>query len=111
MKAGRLRGLAVSTAQRSPFLPDLPTIAEAGVPGYDHTPWNGLLAPAKTPRAIIARLNEETARILHSPETKTVFVNEGAEPVGNRPEEFAAYIRAEAEKYARVIKASGAKAD
>jgi tripartite-type tricarboxylate transporter receptor subunit TctC len=111
VRAGKLRGVAVTTAKRSPTMPDIPTIAESGVPGYDHGPWNGFLAPARTPRAVIARLNEETARILHLPETKAVFTNEGAEPVGNKPEEFGAIIKAETAKWAKVIQAAGIKAD
>ena len=111
MRSGKLRGIAVTTAKRSPAAPDIPTIAESGVPGYDHGPWNGFLAPAKTPRAVIARLNEETARILQLPETKAVLNNEGAEPVGNKPEEFGAIIREETAKWAKVIKAAGIKAD
>jgi tripartite-type tricarboxylate transporter receptor subunit TctC len=111
MKSGKLRGIAVTTAKRSPAAADIPTIAESGVPGYDHGPWNGFLAPAKTPRAVVAKLNQETARILHSPDVKNVFMSEGAEPVGNKPEEFAAIIKSETEKWAKVIKAAGIKAD
>ena len=103
--------MAVTTAKRSPVLPEVPTIAESGVPGYDHGPWNGFLAPAGTPRAIVARLNEETVRILHSSDTKAVFLAEGAEPVGSKPEEFAAVIKSEIAKWAKVIKAAGMKAD
>jgi tripartite-type tricarboxylate transporter receptor subunit TctC len=111
LKSGKLRGIAVTTAKRSPAAPEIPTIAESGVPGYDHGPWNGFLAPAKTPRAIVAKLNEETARILHNPDVKNVFMSEGAEPVGNKPEEFAAIIKSETEKWAKVIRAAGIKAD
>jgi tripartite-type tricarboxylate transporter receptor subunit TctC len=111
VRAGKLRAIAVTSPRRSPSAPDVPTIAESGVPGYDHTPWNGFLAPAKTPRAIIARLNEETARILHAPDTKAVFMNEGAEPVGNKPEEFGAIIKSEIAKWSKVIQAAGIKAD
>jgi tripartite-type tricarboxylate transporter receptor subunit TctC len=111
VKAGKLRGVAVTTSKRSAVLPDVPTIAESGVPGYDHGPWNGFLAPAKTPRAIVNRLSEETARILHAPETRAIFLNEGAEPVGNKPDEFAAIIKTEIVKWAKVIQAAGIKAD
>jgi tripartite-type tricarboxylate transporter receptor subunit TctC len=111
VRAGKLRAIAVTSPKRSPSAPDVPTIAESGVPGYDHTPWNGFLAPAKTPRAIVARLNEETARILHTPDTKAIFMNEGAEPVGNKPEEFGAIIRSEIAKWGKVIQAAGIKAD
>jgi tripartite-type tricarboxylate transporter receptor subunit TctC len=111
VRAGKLRAIAVTTAKRSPGLPEIPTIAESGVPGYDHGPWNGFLAPARTPTAIIARLNQETAQILHQPDVKTVFLNEGAEPVGNKPEEFGAIIKSETAKWAKVIRAAGIKAD
>lgn len=111
VRAGKLRAVAVTTSRRSPAAPDVPTIAESGVPGYDHGPWNGMLAPAKTPKAVIARLNAEVARIVHMPEAKAVLVHEGAEPVGNTPEEFAAIIRTETAKWAKVIKAAGIKAD
>jgi tripartite-type tricarboxylate transporter receptor subunit TctC len=111
LRSGKLRGIAVTTAKRSPVAPEIPTIAESGVPGYDHGPWNGFLAPARTPRAVIARLNEETARILQLPETKSVLNSEGAEPVGNKPEEFGAIIRNETAKWAKVIQSAGIKAD
>jgi tripartite-type tricarboxylate transporter receptor subunit TctC len=111
VRAGKLRGVAVTSGKRWPTLPDVPTIAESGVPGYDHTPWNGFLAPAKTPRAVVGRLNEEVAKILHAPETRSVFTNDGAEPVGNKPEEFAAIIKSETAKWTKVVKAAGIKAD
>ena len=111
VRAGKLRAVAVTTIKRSPAVPEVPTIAESGVPGYDHGPWNGMLAPAKTPRTVIARLSAEVARIVHLPEAKAVLVHEGAEPVGNTPEEFAAIIRAETAKWEKVIRAAGIKAD
>lgn len=111
VRAGKLRAVAVTTIRRSPAAPEVPTIAESGVPGYDHGPWNGMLAPAKTPKAIIARLNAEVARIVHMPEAAAVLVHEGAEPVGNTPEEFAAIIKTETVKWAKVIRAAGIKAD
>ena len=111
VRAGKLRAVAVTTAKRSPVVPEIPTIAESGVPGYDHAPWNGFLAPAKTPRPIVTRLYEETARILHATDTKAFFTNEGAEAVGNKPEEFAANIKSEIAKWSKVIQAAGIKAD
>jgi tripartite-type tricarboxylate transporter receptor subunit TctC len=111
VRAGKLRGIAVTTARRAPALPEIPTIAESGVPGYDHGPWNGFLAPARTPAAVITPLNQETARILQSPETRTIFLNEGAEPLGSKPEEFGAIIKSETAKWAKVIQAAGIKAD
>ena len=111
VRAGKLRGIAVTTAKRSLAAPEVPTIAESGVPGYDHGPWNGMLAPARTPKPVIARLNAEAARIVHAPEVKNVLSHEGAEPVGNSSDEFAAIIKAETAKWAKVIKATGMKAD
>jgi len=111
VRAGKLRGIAVTTAKRSPAAPEVPTIAESGVPGFDHGPWNGMLAPARTPKPIIARLNAEVARIVQTPDVKNVLSHEGAEPVGNSSDEFAAIIKAETAKWAKVIKATGMKAD
>ena len=111
VRAGKLRALGVTSAKRTPSAPDVPTIAEAGVPGYDHSAWNGLFAPAKTPRAIISRLNGEVVQILHSPDIKAIFLKEGAESVGNKPEEFAAILKSESMKWTKLVQASGMKAD
>jgi tripartite-type tricarboxylate transporter receptor subunit TctC len=111
VRAGKVRALAVTTAQRSALAPDLPTIAESGLPGFDISTWFGIFVPAGTPRDVVDRLHTEFVKALAAPDVREKMVNLGAEPVGNKPEEFAAYIRREAEKYARVIKASGAKAD
>jgi tripartite-type tricarboxylate transporter receptor subunit TctC len=111
MRAGKVRALAVTTAKRTSLAPELPTIAESGLPGFDVSTWFGVFAPAKTPQPVVDRLYTEFTRALAMPEVREKMVNLGAEPVGSRPAEFAAYIRSEAEKYARVIKASGAKAD
>jgi tripartite-type tricarboxylate transporter receptor subunit TctC len=111
VRNGRLRAIAVTTAKRSPAAPEVPTIAESGVPGYDHGPWNGMLAPAKTPATIIAKLNQEAARVLQTPEMKAVLAKDGSEPVGNKPEEFGAIIKNETAKWAKVIKAAGIVAD
>jgi tripartite-type tricarboxylate transporter receptor subunit TctC len=111
VRAGKLRALGVTSSRRSPAAPEVPTIAEAGVPGYDHTPWNGFLAPAKTPRPIVNRLYEETTKALHAPEVSSVFTSDGAEPVGNTPAEFAAIIKSEMSKWAKVVQAAGMKAD
>ncbi len=111
VKAGKLRALAVTSAKRSPAAPDLPTIAEAGVPGYDATSWFGVLAPAGTPREIVTKLNQEIVRILALPEIKERLSGQGAEPVGNSPEQFAAHIKTEIAKWSDVVKASGAQVD
>ena len=111
VKAGKVRALAVTTARRSGLAPDLPTIAESGLPEFDISTWFGVFAPAGVPRDVVDRLHAEFTRALAAPDVREKMLALGAEPVGNRPEEFAAYIRREAEKYARVIKASGAKVD
>jgi tripartite-type tricarboxylate transporter receptor subunit TctC len=111
VRSGKMRAIAVTTATRSPAAPDVPTIAESGLPGFDHGPWNGLLAPAKTPRAVIAKLNALAVRIVHSPEVKKVLNHEGAEPVGNTPEEFTAVLKSETAKWAKVVKAAGIKVE
>jgi tripartite-type tricarboxylate transporter receptor subunit TctC len=111
VRAGRVRALAVTTARRSALAPELPTIAESGLPGFDISTWFGVFAPAGTPREVLDRLHAEFTRALSSPEVRERMLTLGAEPVSNRPDEFAAYIRAESDKYARVIRASGAKAD
>ena len=111
MKAGKLRALAVTTAQRSKLAPDLPTLAEAGVPGYDISTWFGLLAPAGTPADIIAKWNAEVTRILNAPEMRERLNALGAEPAPDTPTEFAQLIARETAKYARIVKLSGAKLD
>lgn len=109
-RAGKLRALAVSSARRSPQVPELPTVAEAGVPGYDITPWYGVFAPAGTPRAIVARLNREIGAILNAPDMKERFRAQGVDLVSSTPEEFAALIRSEIPKWRKVVQESGAKA-
>lgn len=104
VKAGKIRALAVSPAKRSPAAPELPTIAEAGVPGYDSGAWFGLLAPAGAPKPVVAKLAAETARILKMREVHERISELGAEPVGGTPEQFAALIKADGLKWARVIR-------
>ena len=111
INAGKLRAIAVTSAQRSPALPNIPTIAESGLPGFEATSWFGIVARAGTPPEIIAKLNAEIDRWLQSPAGKDLLLTQGALPAGGTPEEFATYIRAETEKWAKVIKASGAKVD
>ncbi len=104
IKAGRVRALAVSTSKRSPAAPEIPTMAEAGVPGYVTVAWFGLLAPAHTPRDLINKLSAETVRILKMPDVHTRLSDLGAEPVGSSPAEFDAHIKTEIVKWAKVIK-------
>ncbi len=109
IKAGKLRALGVTTAKRTQALPDVPSIAEAGVPGYEATQWFGVLAPAGTPRAIIDKLNAEMIKLLKSPDVRDRFIADGTEPAPTTPEEFTAYIKSETDKWTRVIKAAGIK--
>lgn len=108
VKSGKLRPVAVTTAHRSLALPELPTIAESGVPGYEAATWYGLLAPAGTPKAIVGRLHAEIVKILAT-DTRQQLVAQGFEPVGNTPAEFAAYIKSEITKWGKVIRDAGIK--
>ena len=110
-KAGKLRGLGVAAPERSPAMPELPTMKEAGVPGHEAVQWNGFFAPARTPPAILERLHREVAKAVHDPEVRKRIEAEGAAPSGSSPTEFAAFYRAEAEKWAEVAKKSGTKLD
>ncbi|MEO7727520.1 MAG: tripartite tricarboxylate transporter substrate binding protein, partial [Burkholderiales bacterium] len=109
VKSGRLRALAVSTSKRSPAAPEVPTIAEGGVAGYDYTSWIGLLAPAGTPPAVIARLNTESVKAVHSPEMKSILAAEASDPVGNSPQQFEAMVKTEVARWQKVVKAAGIK--
>ena len=111
LKAGRLRGLAVSTAQRSPFLPDLPTVAEAGVPGYETSAWYGLVVPTGTPKAVVTRLHAETVKVLALPDVKTRLDATGMVPETSSPQELGRKIHAEIAKWAKVVRALGLTAD
>lgn len=108
-KSGKLRAIAVGGAKRSPAAPEIPTVAENGLPGFDVTDWQGLLAPAKTPAAIIDRLNRETIRILNERDVKERLATAGLQVVTNTPAQFADFIRAEIEKWGKVIRAAGLK--
>jgi tripartite-type tricarboxylate transporter receptor subunit TctC len=111
IKAGRLRVLGIASAQRSAQLPDVPTISEAGLPGFEAVNWFGMFAPAKTPKRIIARLNEAVVKVVHTPEIQAQFLTLGADPVGSSAEDFAAFVRKDMEKYATIVKISGARVD
>ena len=111
LKAGKLKALAVTTAKRSSLMPELPTLSETGLPGFDIYTWWGFMAPAGTPKEIVAKWNAEVTRILNSPEMKAFFAQQGAEPAPDSPEQFATLIRSEISKYAKIVKQSGAKVD
>ena len=110
-KAGKLRALAVTTAKRSPIAPDVPTLAEAGLAGYEIGSWQGVFAPAGTPVDVVKRLNTEIVKIINMPDVREKLVGLGAEPVGNTPDEFAALVKGEVVKWATVVKQSGARVD
>ncbi len=107
VKAGRLRALGVTSLQRASKFPDVPAIAEAGLPGYESASITGMFAPAKTPEAIIKRLNYEIVQVLHRPDVKTMFLDIGVEPVGNSPEQFTAKIKSEIVKWGKIFKDAG----
>jgi tripartite-type tricarboxylate transporter receptor subunit TctC len=111
IRAGRLRALGLSAVRRSSALPDVPTIAESGVPGYDMSPWIAAFAPAGTPRSIIDRLNSEINRALRLPDVAQNLSTQGVDPWPGTPEEFAARIKADYERYGKLIKLTGAKID
>ena len=112
IKSGRLKALAVTSRTRSPALPNVPTIEEAaGLKGFDASSWFGLFAPAGTPRAIVDKIQADVAKALALPEVRERFLAQGADPGGNTPEQFAAFIRAETDKWTRVVKFSNAKVD
>ena len=111
VRAGKLRGLAVTGARRFPAAQEFPTMIEAGVAGFEVSGWSGLFAPAGTPREAVSRLAAEIRMILQAPELKERFFVQGAEPVGNTPEEFAAFVGAEIAKWKKVVEASGMRAD
>jgi tripartite-type tricarboxylate transporter receptor subunit TctC len=111
VKSGKLKPLAVTTAQRSSFFPELPTMGESGVTGYEFSTWYGLLVPARTPAAVIGRLNDETVKALNSPALKQLFAAQGLEPVSSSPSEFGAYLKSETAKWAKVIRAANIKSE
>jgi tripartite-type tricarboxylate transporter receptor subunit TctC len=111
IRAGRLRVLAVTSAQRTPLVPDAPTVAESGVPGYDIAVWAGLFAPAGTPPAIVQRLYEEAARAMNAPDTRERLKGIGMDPGGLTPEQLTAMMKADIERYRAIVKAAGIRAE
>ena len=111
IKSGRLKALGVTGTVRSPALPDVPTIQESGLPDFNGNTWLGMVAPAGTPREIVARLSAETSKVLNAPEMRERLLAQGVEPVGSTPEQATAHLEAEMKRYAAAVKASGAKVD
>jgi tripartite-type tricarboxylate transporter receptor subunit TctC len=111
IKTGRLKGLAVTSLTRSPLLPDLPTVAEAALPGFEVLVWQGIVAPGGTARAIVVKLNQEIAKTLHGQQMSEQFARQGLQAVGNSPEAFAAFIKSETEKWGKVIRLTGARVE
>ncbi len=111
VRNGRVRAIGVTSVKRATVAPDIPTLAEAGVPGYEVVQWYGILAPANTPRDIIAKLHATTVRVVQDPATRQRLISDGSEPVGNTPEEFSAVIRADLKKWGKVVKDAGIKLD
>ncbi len=107
IRSGKLTALGVTSTKRSPLLPDVPTIAQAGVPGYDVEGWFGLFAPAGVPKPILTRLNHEVVRILQEPKVRELLLAQGAEPIGDSPEAFGAFVRKEHDRWAKAIRAAG----
>jgi tripartite-type tricarboxylate transporter receptor subunit TctC len=111
VKAGKLRALGMSSAKRSSFAPDIPTVAESGVPGYEVAVWFGVVAPAGTPREIVQKLNAEVLRILAMPDVRERFQSQGVEPVGSTPEQFGEHIKSQMAKWGKVVQDAGVKAE
>jgi len=111
VKANRLRALAVTSLKRSPLLPNVPTMDESGYRGFEVSPWFGTLAPAGTPKEIVARISRDTVKVLKTPKVRDRLLEQGAEVVGNTPEEFLQYLKTEVQKWAKVVKATGARID
>ena len=111
VRAGKLKALGTTGKVRSPVLPEVPTVAEAGVPGYEAVIWLGIMAPAGTPKPIVERLNAEIRKIVHSPEIKEAWAKQGAAPMNMSTEEFGQYLREDIAKWANIVKISGAKVD
>jgi tripartite-type tricarboxylate transporter receptor subunit TctC len=111
VRSGKLLGLAVTSAQRSPAAPDVPTVAESGIPGYETTSWHGVVVPAGTPNAIVKRLYTELRQITQQPDVKDRFSQDGTQVVGSTPEEYAATVKSESAKWGKIIKAAGIKAE
>ena len=110
-KTGKVRSIAAASTKRTVASPDLPTFAESGFPGIEATSWIAMVAPAATPADIVNRLNAASVKLIQAPEMRSKFATQGAEPIGDSPQEFGAYLRSEVAKWAKVVKTSGATID
>jgi tripartite-type tricarboxylate transporter receptor subunit TctC len=111
VQSGRLKAIAVTSAKRAATVPDVPTLAEAGVPGYEATSWNGIFAPAKTPRPIIDRIHAEVVKILNAPDVREKLIAAGSDPVGSTPEQFLAFVKVELARWGKVIRENNIRAE
>jgi tripartite-type tricarboxylate transporter receptor subunit TctC len=111
IRAGRIRAIAVTSAKRSRAAPEIPTVGESGVPGYDASSWFAFLAPAATPKSTVTRLNTEAMKALQAPEVRDALTRQGMDPAGSTPDEIDAYLRAEIAKWTRVVKEAGIRAE
>ena len=111
VRSGKLKAIAITAAKRTAAAQEIPTFAESGVPGYEHEPWNGMFAPARLPKSVLAKVNAEVARALNAPDVKQIFERDGADVVASTPEQFAATLRAEIAKWTKVAKAASIKLD
>jgi len=110
-KSGKVRVLAIASAKRSPAIPDLPTMSEAGVPGFEASTWAGILAQGATPPAVVAKLHSDIMKVFAMPDTRERLIAAGSDPIGNTPKEFAAFIDAEIARWSKVVKAAGIRAE
>jgi tripartite-type tricarboxylate transporter receptor subunit TctC len=111
VRSGRLRALAITSPQRSQALPDLPTVAESGLPGFEATQWYGVMAPAGTPDNVVARLNSEFVRVVRTPQMKALLIKDASIPIGSTPGELAAHLKDEIAKWAQVVKLARIRVD
>jgi tripartite-type tricarboxylate transporter receptor subunit TctC len=111
VQSGKLKAIAVTSAKRAPTLPNLPTLAEAGVPGYEATSWNGVFAPAKTPRPLVSKLHADIVKVLKTPDVREKLIAAGSDPVGSTPEEFSAYVKSELARWGKVIRENNIRSE
>ncbi len=111
VQSGKLKAIAVTSTKRAPTMPNVPTLAESGVAGYDATSWNGIFAPARTPRAIINKIHADIVKVLRTPDIRERLVASGSDPVGSTPEEFSAHVKAELARWGKVIRENNIRSE